>query len=299
MFNSTNERGLRRDNNNNAGINPNIPASQMPPTYGQSAASGPAPTTAGHHKHDILNKLDPGVDSTRDNQPLPPQHNNNNNIPAGTYGPHKSRIANALDPRVDSDLDSSRTHHQQQQQQTYPSHHQQHFSGGPAAGGATHPPTMHGGASGPLSSHPASGGTTTNNNIPEGTYGPHSSRLANTLDPRVDSDADRSRAVPAQHGYAGTSHNNHHNNNNNNNYVPEGTYGPHGTRAGNMMDPRVDSDRDRHNRGTMGTGGMAGSGVGNNNNLLPGPAPNTAGPHKSDLLNKLDPRVDSKGGMTF
>ncbi|KAI9655730.1 MAG: hypothetical protein M1821_005165 [Bathelium mastoideum] len=26
---------------------------------------------------------------------------------------------------------------------------------------------------------------------------------------------------------------------------------------------------------------------------LPGPAPNTAGPHKSDLLNKLDPRVDS------
>jgi len=26
----------------------------------------------------------------------------------------------------------------------------------------------------------------------------------------------------------------------------------------------------------------------------PGPAPNTAGPHKSDLLNKLDPRVESR-----
>lgn len=29
---------------------------------------------------------------------------------------------------------------------------------------------------------------------------------------------------------------------------------------------------------------------------LPGPAPNTAGPHSSDLLNKLDPRVDSQRG---
>lgn len=57
-----------------------------------------------------------------------------------------------------------------------------------------------------------------------------------------------------------------------------------------MMDPRVDSDRDGGRHRGMG-------GVGNSH--LPGPAPNTAGPHKSDLLNKLDPRVDSKGGMTY
>ncbi|CAP62034.1 uncharacterized protein PODANS_5_820 [Podospora anserina S mat+] len=252
MYNSPNERGLRRDNNSS--INPNLPATQMPPTYGQSAASGPAPTTAGHHKHDFLNKIDPAVDSTRDNQPLPPppsQHNNN--IPSGTYGPHKSRLANALDPRVDSDMDSSRN---------------QHFSGGPAGA----PPTMHGATGpGPLSSHP--------NNIPEGTYGPHSSRMANTLDPRVDSDMERQRSMPAKHGYGAVG-----------NPIPEGSYGPHGTRAGNMMDPRVDSDRDGGRHRGMG-------GVGNSH--LPGPAPNTAGPHKSDLLNKLDPRVDSKGGMTY
>ncbi|KAK4177909.1 hypothetical protein QBC36DRAFT_326064 [Triangularia setosa] len=270
MYNSTHERGVRHDpdaainrnTNPNAAINPNLPASQMPLTYGQSASSGPAPTTAGHHKHDFLNKIDPAVDSTHDNQPLPPppQHNNNN-IPAGTYGPHKSRIANALDPRVDSDLDSSRN---------------QHFSGGPAAA----PPTMHGASSGPLSSHPGGG-------VPEGTYGPHSSRMANTLDPRVDSDADRHRGMEARYGGG--------------NNIPEGTYGPHGSRVGNAMDPRVDSDRDRHHRGnTMAGGaGMAGSGGLGAAANLPGPAPNTAGPHKSDLLNKLDPRVDSKGGMTY
>ena len=33
-------------------------------TYGTDPTSGPAPTTAGHHKHDFLNKFDPFVNST-------------------------------------------------------------------------------------------------------------------------------------------------------------------------------------------------------------------------------------------
>ena len=33
-------------------------------TYGTNPASGPAPTTAGYHKHDFLNKYDPFVNST-------------------------------------------------------------------------------------------------------------------------------------------------------------------------------------------------------------------------------------------
>ncbi|KAI1344874.1 hypothetical protein F5Y15DRAFT_363943 [Xylariaceae sp. FL0016] len=37
--------------------------------------------------------------------------------------------------------------------------------------------------------------------------------------------------------------------------------------------------------GVTGTHGAVGSG--------PGPAPHTAGPHKSDMMNKMDPRVDS------
>jgi hypothetical protein len=47
------------------------------------------------------------------------------------------------------------------------------------------------------------------------------------------------------------------------------------------MDPTVDSNA-KHG----GNANLASS-------LRTGPAPNTAGPHKSDLLNKLDPRVDS------
>lgn len=80
MYTNSNERGIRNTNH------PNAAAGGAPSgmTYGQSAASGPAPTTAGHHKHDILNKLDPRVDSTHDRQPMTQA---GSNIPEGTYGP--------------------------------------------------------------------------------------------------------------------------------------------------------------------------------------------------------------------
>lgn len=234
MNNYPNERGVR--NNNNI-----APVSGS--TFGESPASGPAPTTSGHHKHDIINKLDPRIDSTKDNRPI--ATNNGNNIPEGTYGPHSSRLANKLDPRVDSDLDSK---------------------GPRTANAVTGGPTMRG-AAGP--------GVTTNNNntIPEGTYGPHSSRLANTLDPRVDSDADRNRAGGMTGGTGAG-------------YSNTGYAQQQPQRQGGMFS----------NTGTTATApGTAGY---SNNNMMsgPGPAPKTAGPHKSDLLNKLDPRVDSKTG---
>lgn len=80
----------------------------------------------------------------------------------------------------------------------------------------------------------------------------------------------------------------------------------------NAADPRIDSDRDNrgahsttHGAGlgsTMGTGTHTGAhtgahtgthGASYNTPIGSGPAPNTAGPHKSDMLNKADPRVDS------
>ena len=83
------------------------------------------------------------------------------------------------------------------------------------------------------------------------------------------------------------------------------THGPHPTDTANKLDPRVDSDLD--GRGT--TGGMFGSsGAGRNTGTSTGtstglghsgtadygtstgPAPNTAGVHKSDMMNKVDPR---------
>src|SRR3569833_3163121 len=46
---------------------------------------------------------------------------------------------------------------------------------------------------------------------------------------------------------------------------------------------------------TTATGPKAGltSAKGPQSGVLPGPAPNTAGPHRFDVLNKLDPSVDS------
>ncbi|KAH6847707.1 hypothetical protein B0I37DRAFT_391512 [Chaetomium sp. MPI-CAGE-AT-0009] len=219
MYHNTNpqERGIRNPNHPTTTTTAAAPQSGV--TYGQSPASGPAPTTAGHHKHDILNKLDPRVDSTHDRQPMPTNNTNTTKIPEGTYGPHRSRAANALDPRVDSDLDSMRAS---------------------AAAGT-------GGGPAPQGSH-----------VAEGTYGPHHSRVANAADPRVDSDRDRHR------GFGATA------------------AGGYGSGAGGGM---------------MGGGQAAAPAAGQYQGGGAGvSAPHTAGPHKSGLLNKLDPRVDSKTG---
>jgi len=221
MFNNnpnaypTNERAVRQSN---------PVAGGMPPTYGTSRASGPAPSTAGHHTHDLLNKLDPRVDSTHDHQPMP----------AASQPVHSSKLANALDPRVDTRTANA----------TISSGVQQ--------------PAMHG-AAGLGSSHQRS--------APEGTYGPHSSRMGNAMDPRVDSDMD-------SHGMR--SHN-----------AATGTGYGSGMRSHNAA-IGAGYGSGTHSAGGMGAGTMRTS-------HLPGPAPNTAGPHRSDLMNKLDPRVDSKG----
>jgi hypothetical protein len=160
----------------------NLPgAAAHPATYGDSPASGPAQHTAGHHRHDLLNKLDPSVDSSRDKVPLPPPG-------TATNGPHSSRLANKLDPTVDTTA----------------------YENANLAG--VHPPQHHHRGGGIMGGSGARGGAGALHGAGVG-HGNH------------------------QHHVAGTSH-------------------------------------------------------------LPGPAPNTAGPHRSDLLNKLDPSVDSTGGMT-
>ncbi|KAH6649688.1 hypothetical protein F5144DRAFT_481412 [Chaetomium tenue] len=199
--------------------------------------------------------------------------------PEGTQGPHNSRVANAADPRVDSDRDHSST-----------------IGTGRTAG--------HGEFGNTGYEYGSSGyGTGT----AEGAHGPHGSRVANALDPRVDSDRDNSRTMGTGtagtgtgfgSGTTGTHHTpggfgsgttgTHHaaggvgagsgiTGMTGTHGAPEGTHGPHSSRMANAADPRVDSDRD--GRAAIGTG--------------PGPASNTAGPHQSDMANKLDPRVDS------
>jgi len=263
------------------------------------SSDGPAPSTAGPHKSDMMNRMDPRVDSDRDNsRTLGGNTKTGTHVPEGTDGPHGSRMANVLDPRVDSDRDRT---------VGMGSH-----SGTTGTAGTTgHTLGSTGNTLG------STGNTFGTSGTSEGIHGPHSSRLANAADPRVDSDRDH-RAAPGSTGHTlgSTGHTlgstGHTLGSTGNTFgtsgTSEGVHGPHSSRLANAADPRVDSDRDHrdaHHTGATGTstgdnitghaaaavGGVAGT----------GPAPHTAGPHKSDFLNKIDPRVDSDldGSKTF
>ncbi|KAI8725171.1 hypothetical protein NCS52_00087500 [Fusarium sp. LHS14.1] len=304
-------------------------------TRNTRGTDGPATTTDGPHKSNVMNKMDPRVDSDRDHSRNTGAYphgtsgtgaynasdstrtggiggttgysSRDTSLPEGTTGPHSSRMANAADPRVDSDRDGSRTA----------------GTGTGAYGSST---TGHTGTHG---THGTTGFGSRDTSLPEGTTGPHNSRIANAADPRVDSDRDGSRTAGTGTygqttvgggigGTTGTSgfssagtgaHGPSHTSG-----LPEGSTGPHNSRVANAADPRVDSDRDgSHHLGNRGAGGVGagttnyGSSTGTHGThgtqgtsmggaggaYGTGPAPNTAGPHKSDMLNKADPRVDS------
>jgi len=179
----------------------------------------------------------------------------------GVAGPHSNRAANAADPRIDSDRDGSR-------------------NAGAAQHNATH-------------------STLGNNHVGEtATGGPHSSNLANKVDPTVKT----TTGTTGQ--YSGT-----HAGNNTGNYgtgsaggISHSTNaGPHNSNLLNKADPMVDSDLDgRGNRHGATGGGILGQ-SGSHATPGSGNAQNTAGPHNSDALNKMDPRVDADldGSKTY
>lgn len=238
--------------------------------------------THGPHDSRVANAADPRVDSDRDGSHTAGRTAGHGEYGSGlgtgsvegVHGPHNSRIANAADPRVDSDRDGSKTVGNT------------HSTG--TGFGNTHTAGTGFGSTGRTT-----GGTT------EGLHGPHNSRVANTVDPRVDSDRDGSNTFGNSRttgtgfgsgttggitggGLGGANTHSHHAGSGMTGMTgthgdPTGTHGPHNSRVANAADPRVDSDRD--GRGALHTG--------------PGPASNTAGPHNSDIANKLDPRVDS------
>lgn len=194
-------------------------------------------------------------------------HHNTSSAPEGTHGSHNSRVANAADPRIDSDRD--------------------HRAAPGSTVGGTHQYTTG-------SEYTHTGGNTGafGSTGATGREGPHSSNTANKLDPRIDSDRSGQR-------FGNTAGDNYGSG-------AEGTHGPHTSRLANTVDPRVDSDRDASrtvgntygSSGTYGTTGAHGThGAAHGAHQLggntPGQAPHTAGPHKSDALNKVDPRVDS------
>jgi hypothetical protein len=212
----------------------------------------------------------------------------------GVAGPHSSRAANAADPRVDSDLDGSNRH----------TGATQNTSSG-LTGGNTY-------GSGTTTGGTGYTGTSTTGST---NAGPHNSNLANRLDPRVDSDLDGSNRTHAGIGTAGAgygsthtahtgtgAHTGRHAGNTGNSLTGHGTTGgisnstnagPHNSNLANKADPRVDSDLDgKGNRHGAATGGVFGA-SGSHATPGSGTAQNTAGPHNSDMMNKLDPRVDA------
>jgi len=123
-------------------------------------------------------------------------------------------------------------------------------------------------------------GTTAGTHTTSTTAGPHGSNMGNKLDPRVDSDLDGSRNMGARQP-------------NNFGYT---TAGPHSSNVANKVDPRVDSDLDgSHNLGARG--GTQHTGTTNPFSTTHGTSTHgtstNAGPHSSNLGNKVDPRIDS------
>lgn len=244
-------------------------------------------TNAGPHNSNIANTADPRVDS--DNS----RYAGGNSGVTGGYtgagtgihntsgstnaGPHSSNLANKADPRIDSDRDGS---------------------GGYGTTG--HSTTGAYGTTG----HSTTGayGTSGSGNA----AGPHNSNVANKLDPRVDSDLDGSRNLGAAGGNTGYSGSHLGNNSGGHTGFTGGVShstnaGPHDSNLANKVDPRVDSDLDgKGNRHGAATGGILGA-SGSHATAGSGTAQNTAGPHNSDMLNKVDPRVDSDrdGSKTY
>jgi len=173
-----------------------------------------------------------------------------------TAGPHSSNIANKADPRVDSDRDGS------------------HNLGAASYGPGGH--TTHTG----VGSHGYSSNT-----------GPHDSNLANKPDPRVDSDRDGSRNMGAANYGPGAHNPGHPTGLTGQHHTP--TAGPHDSNLANKADPRVDSDRDGSRNLGAANYGPGGHNTGHTTGLTGQHHTTTAGPHDSNLANKLDPRVDS------
>ncbi|KAL4816788.1 hypothetical protein BDW67DRAFT_161562 [Aspergillus spinulosporus] len=268
--------------------------------YGGVSTHGNTSTT-GPHSSNLMNKVDPRVDSTQYGGASHGTYGSSTHGASAT-GPHNSGLANKADPRVDSHQYGSAGNtfgastHGRDSTSTK-TFEDAHFGTGPHTGGSTST------NAGPHNSNlmnkvdprvdsdrdnrtkyaPQTTNTGNEFTATSGNAGPHTSNLANKADPRVDSDRDtRSKYAPGTATAA-----------------PSSNAGPHNSNMMNKADPRVDSDRDhraQHGISTGATGATAGttgaSAAGTSHGTHTGEKV-----HSSNLLNKLDPRVDSTTGQ--
>jgi hypothetical protein len=244
-------------------------------------------TNHGPHGSNVANKVDPRVDSDRDNRAAYGSHNTtglgsnttglgshntstgvgSTGLATGTganayestrssnHGPHGSNIANAADPRVDSDRSNLGTHG------THTT-----TTGHPSTGLGSHTTSTGVGSTGLATGTGANAYESTHSS----NHGPHGSNIANAADPRVDSDRSNLGTHGSHHTSTGHStglgmgagsatgaaagaygHHAYESNRSSN-------HGPHDSNVANKVDPRVDSDRD--NLATHGSHNTTGLG---------------------------------------
>ncbi|KAH6619918.1 hypothetical protein C7974DRAFT_378064 [Boeremia exigua] len=235
-------------------------------------------------------------------------------------GPHDSKLANKLDPRVDSDRYGAAGN---TSGAGGVGAGQYGSSGTHTGSGLTGSHGTHGTTGSGLTGGAPHTGAHTGSHIGSDPSGPHNTHLANQADPRVDSDrygaagntAGAGGVGAGQYGSTGThtgsgltgSHGTHTGSGLTGSHGTHGTTGsgltgsnysdpsgPHDSRLANQADPRIDSDRYGGQGNTFGTNQSSGLTGTNHPGQVGNPkADGTAGPHGSNLLNKLDPRVDS------
>ena len=178
------------------------------------ALPGPAPNTAGPHGNDLLNRVDPTVDAmSGGTQVLGPGINNSKQGQAPTTHSTTGTAGHHVTPGHNTMGTTGTTGHH------VAPRHENVGATGMGMHGTTRTHQM------------------PQENVPEGTYGPHSSRVANAADPRVDSDRD-SRA----HHHAGGPTTTVHQKGPTVQPGPASkTAGPHSSNLLNKLDPKVDS----------------------------------------------------------
>ncbi|KAK0759030.1 hypothetical protein N5P37_008519 [Trichoderma harzianum] len=248
--------------------------------FGSTAATGPASKTAGMHSSNVANKADPRVDSDLDasrnmglrsggatagtdtygssnTQSETTGFGTSTGPASKTAGTHKSDMLNKADPRVDSDLDGSRNMGLKSHGATYDAP-----SGNTGMTGSSGTAMGSGMGSGMgTDTLTGSGATGTYGSSGRDTYG---STGTDTL----------GSSGTGAYGSTGTD-----------TYGSTGTHGSSG--LGSTGHHTKDTTSSAFGAGTGSVGGSFGTARNT------GPAPNTAGPHKSDMMNKADPRVDS------
>lgn len=177
------------------------------------------------------------------------------------HGHHDSNIANKADPRIDSDRDGRASYGSTGVGSTGGAYGSTGAAGTTGTTGSYNTvPSTHSGATGPASS----------------TAGPHSSNVANEADPRVDSDQSKKKKEHLDGEYSGI---NRFDKDVHKGSIAGGNQviGLHGSKG-----PTTTKNFDQSQHESTGAGSSYNTG-----------GSTTAGPHKSDTLNKLDPRVDS------